>query len=77
MDLEERLEALAQTVELLARMQVDNEKLFREHQAECRERSVRTDERMAQMMEAITRLTNIDEAHEERLDDIEGRDSAA
>jgi hypothetical protein len=77
MDLEERLEALAQTVELLARMQVDNERLLREHQAECRERSTRTDQRLAQLMEAITRLTNIDEAHEERLDDIEGRDSAA
>ena len=73
MTIEQKLEALTQTVELLSRMQMDNEKLFRDHQAEYRERSTRTDERMAQLMEAITRLTNIDEAHEERLDGLEGQ----
>jgi hypothetical protein len=65
MDIEQKLEALTQAVELLARMHVD-------HEREYHQRSVRTDERLAQMMEAITRLTNIDEAHEDRLDSLEG-----
>jgi hypothetical protein len=66
MDIEKRLEALTQTVELLARMHVNYER-------EYHERSMRTDERLAQLMEAVTRLTNIDEAHEERLDGLEGK----
>jgi hypothetical protein len=65
MDIEQRLEALTQTVELLARMHVD-------HEREYHERSVRTDERLAQLMETMTRLANIVEAHEERLDDLDG-----
>ena len=73
MSIEQKLEALTQTVELLARMHLDNEKLFREHQAEYRDRSIRTDERMAHLMDAMTRLANIAEAHEERLDDLEDK----
>lgn len=64
MDIEKKLEALTQTVELLARMHMD-------HEREYHERSLRTDERLAQLMEAMTRLTNIVEAHEQRLDDLE------
>ena len=66
MTIEQKLEALTQTVELLARMHVD-------HEREYHERSMRTDRRLAQLMEAVTRLTNIDEAHEERLDNIESQ----
>ncbi len=64
MDIEKKLEALTQTVELLARMHID-------HEREYHERSLHTDQRMAQMMEAMTRLANIVEAHEQRLDDLE------
>jgi hypothetical protein len=71
MDIEQKLEALTQTVELLARMHLDNEKLFREHQTEYRERSLRTDDRLGQLMETMNRLANIVEAHEQRLDDLE------
>jgi hypothetical protein len=66
MNIEQKLEALTQTVELLARMHVDHEK-------EYHERSIRTDERLAQLMDAMTRLANIAEAHEERLDDLEDK----
>jgi hypothetical protein len=71
MDIEQKLEALTQTVELLARMHLGNETLFREHQAEYRERSLRTDERLAQLMETMNRLANIVEAEDQRLDDLE------
>jgi hypothetical protein len=64
MGIEQKLEALTQTVELLARMHVDHEK-------EYHQRSVRSDERLAQLMEAMTRLTNVVEAHEDRMDDLE------
>jgi hypothetical protein len=64
MSIEQKLEALTQTVELLARMHVDHEK-------EYHQRSVRSDERLAQLMEAMTRLTNVVEAHEDRMDDFE------
>ncbi len=64
MSVEQKLEALTQTVELLARMHVDHEK-------EYHQRSVRSDERLAQLMEAMTRLTNVVEAHEDRMDDLE------
>lgn len=65
MDIEQKLEALTQTVELLARMHVD-------HEREYHERSVRTDDRLAQLMETMNRLANIVEAEDQRLDDLEG-----
>jgi hypothetical protein len=64
MDIEQKLEALTQTVELLARMHVD-------HEREYHERSVRTDDRLAQLMETMNRLANIVEAEDQRLDDLE------
>jgi hypothetical protein len=66
MDIEQKLEALTQTVELLARMHVD-------HEREYHERSVRTDDRLAQLMETMNRLANIVEAEDQRLDDLEGQ----
>jgi hypothetical protein len=65
MDIEQKLDALTQTVELLARMHVD-------HERDYHERSVRTDDRLAQLMETMNRLANIVEAEEQRLDDLEG-----
>ena len=57
MTIDERLETLTQSMDLLAEMQRDND--------------ARYDRRFNQIMDAITRLTNIVEAHERRLDDLE------
>ena len=67
MDIERRLEALTQSVELLARMHMD-------HETEYHARSIRTDERLAQLMEAMTRLTNIVEAHEDQFEGLEDKE---
>jgi hypothetical protein len=55
MTIDERLEALTQTVELIAAMHRDNEA------------------RMAEMRDAITRLANIAEIHQEHLDNHDER----
>ena len=57
--LAERHEALTQTVELAAGMQRDNEKLHKQNE-----------QRVAQMMDAVTRLANIAAEHDERLEDL-------
>jgi len=59
--LTERHEALAQTVEIIAGMQKDNERRFAE-----------TDRRIGQVLEAITQLGHIAESHDRRLDNLEG-----
>ena len=63
MNLDERLQALTQSVELLARMQHDNE--------------LRDEKRFEQIartfevaLDSIKRLENIAAAHEQRLDDL-------
>jgi hypothetical protein len=57
MSIDERLETLIQSVDLLAEKQ--------------RDMDTRYDQRFNQVMDAITRLTNIVEAHERRLDELE------
>ena len=57
MSIDERLETLTQSVDLLAEMQ--------------RDMDARYDQPCNQIMDAITRLTNIIEAHERRLDELE------
>ena len=57
MSIDERVDTLAQSVDLLAEMQ--------------REIDARYEQRFNQVMDAITRLTNIVEAHERRLDELE------
>ena len=59
--LAERHEALTQTVEVLAGMQRQNEKLF-----------ARNEERMGQLMDAVNRIVRVLESHERRLEDLEG-----
>ena len=71
MNIDERIEALAQTVELLARMQIDNEKRYAERFAEIDEPFRQNEQRMAQVLDAINRLANIAEAHDVRLDNQE------
>jgi chromosome segregation ATPase len=60
--LTERHEALTQTVESIAAMQKANE-----------ERAGETGTRLAQVLEAITKLGDIAEAQEHRLDSLEDR----
>ena len=62
MNIDERLEALTQTVEIIAAMQKDNERRFAE-----------TDKRLGQVLQAITQLGNIAESHDHRLDNLENR----
>lgn len=57
MSIDERLETLTQSMDLLAELQRDID--------------ARYDRRFNQVMDAITRLTNIVEAHERRLDELE------
>ena len=84
MNIDERLEALTQTVELLAAMHRDNEKQNAETLAAMRHdaEQMRADMRAAtrqneeihgEMMLAIVRLSRIAEAHNGQLDDHENR----
>ncbi len=58
-DIDRRLEALTQSVELLAAMHRDLEQ--------------QTAQRFAETLQFINRLAHIAEIHERRLDDLEGR----
>jgi hypothetical protein len=62
MSIDERLEALTQSVELLAQM-------HRDFEANAAKRDAETAERMATMMQAITRLAHIAAVHDTELDD--------
>ena len=66
MTIDERLEALTHTVELLAQMHLDRD---REYQL----RFQRNEERLRQLMDAMNRLGRIIEIDEQRLDDMEDR----
>lgn len=63
----EKHEALAQTVEILAGMQKDNEKKFSELGDYIR----RVDEQLAATDAKIDRLADFINDHEERLNDLE------
>lgn len=65
MNIDERLEALAQTVELLASMHKDSEVGIQKLEAAM----TRTETYMARMMQAITRVANVTAVHELRLAD--------
>ncbi len=87
MTIDERLEALTQSVELLAAMHRDSERSAaerersaaeRERAAAARERTAaeretRLDRRLAEIMEAINTLGRIAGLHQDRLDDHERR----
>ena len=62
MNIDERLEALTQTVELIAHAQIKND-----------ERMAVLAEHTAQLMETMNRLGNIIIAHEERIERLEDR----
>ncbi len=74
MTIDERLEALAQSVELLLASQRDSEEKIRRLAiiAEQNEvRSQRTEEHVRRMTDAITRLARIADNHETRIERLE------
>jgi hypothetical protein len=79
MTIDERLQALTESVELLTSLHRDLERETTEKIrslaviAEHNEvRAAQMDKRAAQMMEAITRLARVAENHERRINDLEG-----
>ena len=66
MTLDERIEALVQSVELMAGM-------HRDYERAAEERSTRLDKRMAEIMESINTLGRIAGLHDDRLDEHEQR----
>ena len=77
MNIDDRLEALTQSVELLAAMHRDTEKQNAEALAAMRQeadrRHAQNEEIHGEMMLAIVRLSRIAEAHNGQLDDHENR----
>lgn len=63
----ERHEALAQSVELLV---AENRQMAEENKRMAEENKKR-DLRLADLMEAVTRLANVAEIHERRIDPLE------
>jgi precorrin-3B methylase len=62
MTIDERLEAIAQTLEIVASMQKESEK-----------RMARLDHHFASMMQSVRRLSNITIVHDLHIDDHEHR----
>ena len=60
MNIDERLEALTQTVEIIAGMQRENEKRFDQ-----------VTRNFETVLDSLKRLENIAASHEQRLDDLE------
>ena len=69
MTIDERLEALTQSVELLSRMHQDNEKRATEA-VQANEKAVQANERrFAMLMDTMNRLGRILEIHDETIDE--------
>ena len=84
MTTDERLDKLAQQLDTLTRIHIDNDREYRERFRQMEERFDRDEElfqkrfqqnevRLAQLMDTMTRLARIIEIHDQRLDDLEGR----
>ena len=70
--IDERLEAINQTLELVAAMHVDNDKEFRERFAEIDKRFAAIARLQEQDGKHIRALARIAEIHEHRLSHLEG-----
>ena len=73
MTIDQRLEALTQTVELLAQKHKDNERANAEQFAALSRTMDLLAQRSIQFMDTMNRVGRILEIHEERLDSHEGR----
>jgi hypothetical protein len=71
MTIDERLEALTQTVELQAAMHKDHEAHFAARQEQIDQRFNQVARNFEVVLDSIKRLENIAGAHEQRLDDLE------
>ena len=74
MDIEQRLEALAQSMELLASLHKDNEARMEKLIAAVSrigERESRLENIVTQIAEGTVRLMNAVESHEQRISDLE------
>jgi hypothetical protein len=75
MNIDERLEALTQTVELLAQMHKDNEKgmqRFSRAMERLSKRNVRLEGLVTEIAEGTARLLHVVEVHEQRISSLEG-----
>lgn len=73
MNLDERLEALTHSVELLAQMHLDNDRRYEERFRRYEERFQRIETRFEKTLSAIEKLAQIAESHHRRLNDLEDR----
>jgi hypothetical protein len=73
MNSDERLEALAQGVELLEALHRDNETAITDLKQEVESRFSVTETRLAQLMDAVNRLSRIMQVHDEKNDDLDRR----
>jgi hypothetical protein len=75
MNIDERLEALTQTVELLAQMHKDNEQgmeRFGREMERLSERNTRLEGLVTEIAEGTARLLHVVETHEQRINNLEG-----
>jgi hypothetical protein len=75
MTIDERIEALTQTVELLAGMHKDHEKRMVEALAAMNRRNERLETLVAEIGEAMTQIIPIVRDHELRIRELEGSPS--
>ena len=73
MTTDERLDAISRNLELLASLHLDLEKQTAARFAETDRRFAEIAARFSETIEFFNRLAHIAEAHEQRLDDLEGR----
>lgn len=74
MNIDQRLEALPQTVELLASLHKDNEKRMErldQHMEQFATRNVRLEGLVTGIAEGTARLVHVIEVHEQRIRDLE------
>jgi hypothetical protein len=77
MNLDERIEALVQSVELLASMHKDNEKRYEEQLVKAEERMAKTDQQIKRLGKYIHTVAGLVLDHDARLRTLEGEDSEA
>jgi hypothetical protein len=68
-NIDERLEGLTHSVELLAGMQIETEKRM----AQLLEQSTRLQDAIATMAEGVAQITRVVLDHDQRIDNLEGR----
>jgi len=73
MSLDERIEALTHTVELLGQMHLDSERRWEENDRKYQERFQQNEARFEKTIDVIEKLAQIAESHNQRLNDLERR----